>query len=88
MIISDVSRSFGRLVYWSGHHNSDTQKTLFKFYFNKTFVGIAINDFTMHQFFWQGLEYKNVDRGEKQWDKEVREKEETVNKRASILLTT
>ena len=35
-----------------------------------------------------GLEYKNVDRREKQWDKEVKAKEETVTESVSIHLTT
>ena len=38
--------------------------------------------------FWNGLEYKNADRREKQWDKEVEAKEETVNESVFINLTT
>ena len=38
-----------------------------------------INDFTMHLLFQNGLEYKNADRREKQWDKDVEVKDKTVN---------
>ena len=40
------------------------------------------------QLFWNEIEYKNADRREKQRDKEVEAKEETVNKSVSIQLTT
>ena len=38
--------------------------------------------------FQNGLENKNADRREKQWDKEVEVKEETVNESVLIHLTT
>ena len=38
--------------------------------------------------FLNGLEYRNADRREKQWDKEVEVKEETVNESVFINLTT
>ena len=34
------------------------------------------------------LKYKNADRRQKKWDKEVEAKEETVNKSVFIYLTT
>ena len=38
--------------------------------------------------FWNSLEYKNVERREKQWDKKVEKKEETVNESAFTYITT
>ena len=50
--VSDVLRLFGRLIYWLGLQNFGAQETLFKFpfsaVFNKKYVEVAINDFTMH----------------------------------------
>ena len=50
--VSDVLRLFGRLIYWLGLQNFGAQETLFKFpfsaVFNKKYVEVAINNFTMH----------------------------------------
>ena len=57
-------------------------------YFNKKYVEVAINDFTMHLIFWNDLEYRIADRKEKQWDKEVKAKEESINESVFIHLST
>ena len=49
----DVSRPFGRPVYWFGDPNSGAQITLLKFCFfssisTKKYVEVAMNYFTMH----------------------------------------
>ena len=46
---------------------------------------MVINDFIM-DLFWNVLEYKNVDRREKQWVKGARVKKETVKKSVFIHL--
>ena len=43
---------------------------------------------SFHFSFWNSLEYKNVERREKQWDKKVEKKEETVNESAFTYITT
>ena len=49
---SDVSRMFGRPIYWFGRPDSGAQKTLVEFSFirctSKKIWWIEINDFTMH----------------------------------------
>ena len=47
---------------------------------------MVINDFII-DLFWNDLEYKNVDRREKQWVKGAKVKKETVKKSVLIYLT-
>ena len=44
---------------------------LLKLYFNKKYVEVAINDFTMHLIISKWLRNKNADRKEKQRDKKT-----------------
>ena len=51
----------------------------FQLYFNKKYVDVVIDNFTMHLIIskWFRIK-KNADRREKEWEKEVKAKEETV----------
>ena len=63
------------------------QVFFFQLYLNEKFVKwrLMISQCIL---FWNGLEYKNADRREKQWDKAVVVKERTVNETVFIHVTT
>ena len=58
---------------------STYQVFFFQLYFNKKYIEVAINDFSVYRIISKWLRIKqNADRREKQWDKKVEAKEEIV----------
>ena len=75
-------RPFGRPVYRFGCHNNGTQRTFFNVsfsYFNKKYVKVVINDFTMHLIISKWLRRQKCRQKSKTMrQEEVEVKEETV----------
>ena len=70
-------------------HKKQFSSFLFQLYFNKKYVKVAINDFTMHLIISKWLRTQKCKRKKKtMWREEVEMKKETVYKSVFIHLDT
>ena len=59
-------------------NQANKQKWPFQLCFNKKYVEVVINDFTMHLIFRNGLEYKNADTGENNETKKLKRRKKLL----------